>query len=122
MDFSPEERSLLLQTARAWFRDHNATRGNSRPVGLPREPDPACMRELAALGLVGLAVPEADGGSGGGVPDLCAVVEAAGENLFVEPLLATLGSGLPLLVQLGTESQRAALLPPVLSGAHGATL
>nr|WP_295469333.1 acyl-CoA dehydrogenase family protein [Mesorhizobium sp.] len=121
MSLTSEERALLGETARNWFRDH-AESASDRPVGLPARPDAAALRQLGALGLIGIAVPEAIGGSGGDIDDLCVFLEAAGEKIDVAPLLSTLGSALPLLIELGASNQLEDLLPPLLSGQHGATL
>ena len=45
---------------------------------------------FAEMGLTAIALPEADGGFGGGAMDLMATMEACGEALVVEPLLDTI--------------------------------
>ena len=47
----------------------------------------AVWSTFAELGLLALALPEADGGFGGGAVDLMAPLEACGQALVVEPLL-----------------------------------
>ncbi len=50
--------------------------------------DPAVLREMGAMGWLGLRVPEESGGSGLGIAELCAVLEECGAALVPEPLLA----------------------------------
>ena len=70
---------------------------------------------LADMGLMALALPEADGGFGGGAVDLMAPMEACGEALLVEPLLDHIVAG-RLLARTGSVPQRAALLPGLIDG------
>jgi hypothetical protein len=51
----------------------------------------AVWTTFAEMGLTAIALPEADGGFGGGAVDLMAVMEACGEALVVEPLLDNVG-------------------------------
>ena len=71
---------------------------------------------LAELGLTALALPEADGGFGGGAVDLMAPMEACGEALLVEPLLDNIGLAGRLVARAGSAEQRAALLPGLIDG------
>ena len=73
---------------------------------------------FAEMGLMAIAVPEADGGFGGGALDLMAVMEACGEALVVEPLLEQIGLAGRLIVRAASTTQRAALLPGVLDGSR----
>jgi alkylation response protein AidB-like acyl-CoA dehydrogenase len=70
---------------------------------------------FAEMGLTAIALPEADGGFGGGAIDLMPVMEACGEALVVEPLLDQIVAG-RLLSRAGTTAQRAALLPGLIDG------
>ncbi len=71
---------------------------------------------FAEMGLMAIAVPEADGGFGGGAIDLMAAMEACGEALVVEPLLEQIGLAGRLLAHAGTAAQRDALLPSLVDG------
>jgi alkylation response protein AidB-like acyl-CoA dehydrogenase len=70
----------------------------------------------ADLGLTALALPEADGGFGGGALDLMPTMEACGEALVVEPLLDNVGLAGRLVARAGNAAQRAALLPGLVAG------
>ena len=49
--------------------------------------DPAVWRTMAEMGWLGLRVPEADGGSGLGMAELCALAETLGGGLAPEPFV-----------------------------------
>ena len=72
---------------------------------------------FAEMGLTSIALPEADGGFGGGAVDLMAAMEACGEALVVEPLLDNVGLAGRLLSRCGSAAQRSAWLPGLIDGA-----
>ena len=71
---------------------------------------------FAEMGLTAIALPEADGGFGGGATDLMAPMEAFGEALVVEPLLDNVALAGRLVAKLGSAAQRAAMLPGLIDG------
>jgi alkylation response protein AidB-like acyl-CoA dehydrogenase len=74
------------------------------------------------LGLPGLALPEAYGGVGCSVTELALACEESGRALAPSPLLSTAVLAAPLILALGTEAQRAELLPRLASGEVTAAL
>ncbi|MEE1835245.1 acyl-CoA dehydrogenase family protein [Streptomyces sp. SP17KL33] len=74
------------------------------------------------LGLPGLALPETYGGVGCSVTELALVAEELGKVLAPSPLLSGSVLVAPLILVLGTERQRAELLPPLASGRLTAAL
>ncbi|WP_020132001.1 acyl-CoA dehydrogenase family protein [Streptomyces sp. 303MFCol5.2] len=85
--------------------------------------DPALWAALAEqLGLPGLALPEAYGGVGCPVTDLALAAEETGRALAPSPLLATSVLAAPLILGLGTDAQRADLLPRISDGTLTAAL
>ncbi|MFD9002735.1 acyl-CoA dehydrogenase family protein [Streptomyces sp. NPDC059582] len=89
----------------------------------PAGHDPDLWTALAArLGLPGLALPERYGGVGCPVTDLALACEETGRFLAPSPLLATAALAAPLLLALGTEAQRAGLLPRIAAGTLTAAL
>ena len=76
----------------------------------------AAWSTFAELGLTAIALPEADGGFGGGAVDLMGPMEACGEALVVEPLLDNIALGARLVSRAGSAAQRTALLPGVVEG------
>jgi len=83
--------------------------------------DRASWDALMALGLGGLALPEAAGGSGLGLVDLAMAVEALGEGAAPGPLIQHLVAGL-CLSRSSNEAAKAKWLAAVASGATVATL
>jgi alkylation response protein AidB-like acyl-CoA dehydrogenase len=85
--------------------------------------DPALWATLAKqLGLPGLALPEDYGGVGCTVTELALASEEVGRGPAPSPLLSTAVLAAPLLLALGTEDQRAELLPRIASGELTAAL
>jgi len=72
--------------------------------------------ELAAAGLIGIALPESVGGAGLGFVETGLVVEAAGRSAAYVPAIETLAAAAPALAQFGTEAQRKRWLPGVVAG------
>ncbi len=73
-------------------------------------------RALADADLLGLAVPEADGGAGYGLMELCLLLEAQGTAVAPVPLWPTLLLGALPIAHFGSEAQRSRLLPGVVAG------
>ncbi|MEU8528948.1 MULTISPECIES: acyl-CoA dehydrogenase family protein [Streptomyces] len=85
--------------------------------------DPELWTQLAErLGLPGLALPEEYGGVGCGPAELALACEETGRALAPSPLLATAVLAAPLIAALGTEPQRAELLPEIAAGTLTAAL
>jgi acyl-CoA dehydrogenase len=78
--------------------------------------DRALWAELAKANLLGIALPEAVGGSGFGIIELCLLFEQQGRRVAPVPLLPTLVLGALPIVEHGTDEQRAAWLPGVVAG------
>lgn len=73
-------------------------------------------RMSGTLGLAGLALPEEYGGVGCGPAELALACEETGRALAPSPLLATAVLAAPLIAALGSERQRAELLPHIADG------
>jgi alkylation response protein AidB-like acyl-CoA dehydrogenase len=71
---------------------------------------------LAEADLLGLAVPEAQGGAGYGLMELCLLLQAQGNVVAPVPLWATLVLGALPLARFGTPAQQSAWLPGVVAG------
>ncbi|WP_020137686.1 acyl-CoA dehydrogenase family protein [Streptomyces sp. 351MFTsu5.1] len=92
-------------------------------VDTPAGHDPGLWTALAGqLGLPALALPEEYGGVGCSATELALACEETGRVLAPSPLLATAVLAAPLLLALGTQDQRADLLPRIASGTLTATL
>jgi alkylation response protein AidB-like acyl-CoA dehydrogenase len=71
---------------------------------------------LARANLLGLAVPEAHGGSSLGMTELALVLEQQGRHVAPVPLWATLILGALPIAEFGTDAQRDRWLPGVAAG------
>jgi pimeloyl-CoA dehydrogenase small subunit len=82
-------------------------------------------RKLAELGLLGLPIDEAHGGSGGSPVDVMVVMEEFGRGLLVEPYLSSVILAGGLITRAGNDRQKQELLAPLAEGrlllafAHG---
>lgn len=72
--------------------------------------------ELAKAGLLGVALPEAVGGSGLGFVALCLLLEEVGRAVAPVPVLPSVVLGALPIAEFGTEAQRQAYLPGVVNG------
>jgi acyl-CoA dehydrogenase len=77
--------------------------------------DPSVWAELAAMGLLGLAIPEKFGGSGVGAVEVGLVMEAMGRALLCAPYLSSLLTT-HLLLALGDAREQADVLPRIAAG------
>ncbi|MFC9241314.1 acyl-CoA dehydrogenase family protein [Streptomyces decoyicus] len=92
-------------------------------VRTPPGYDEQLWRQLATqLGLPGLALPTTYGGVGCGPTELALACEETGRAVLPSPLIATATLAAPLILALGSERQRAALLPALATGELTGTL
>ena len=83
--------------------------------------DPAVWRRLGAeLGVLGMSVPEADGGVGGSLVDQAVAVEEFGAALACGPLFGTVFLAIPALVACRADSARDELLTALVEGERSA--
>lgn len=93
----PAERLRELEQTDGWFADD-------------------VWRELGTADLLGIALPEADGGGGYGILEACLIAEQVGRTVAPVPYLSSVvGAAMPV-AEFGTDAQRARLLPGVIAG------
>ncbi len=73
-------------------------------------------RELAAVGVLGMLVPESHGGMSLSLVDLVAILEEAGRAALPEPLVDTTAALVPLLVECDPSEHRDSWLTGIASG------
>ena len=78
--------------------------------------DRGLWQALADADLLGLAVPEAQGGAGHGLLELGLLLEAQGNVVAPVPLWATLVLGALPIAHFGSDAQRSRWLPGVVAG------
>jgi alkylation response protein AidB-like acyl-CoA dehydrogenase len=115
LDFSDEQDMLrdLVRGVCATYAPLDTVRAmEDDPVGYPLE----LWKQLAALDLTGLMIPEAYGGSGMTALEGAVVYEELGRALAPAPhfVSAILGAG--LLLRAGSEDQKQRWLPPIATG------
>ena len=126
MDFSlSPEQGMLQDSLRKFlakeygFEMRRARSGS--PDGFSRD----TWAQLAELGLLGISIPEDDGGLGGDAFDTMLVMEQLGRALVVEPYLSTVVLGGATIAAAGSAEQKARWLPAIVGGekivafAHG---
>jgi len=99
----PAERIRQLEQSDTWFADD-------------------VWAELGRADLLGIALPEADGGGGYGLLEACLIAEQVGRTVAPVPYLSSVvASALPL-AEFGSQAQRQRFLPGVISGTVTLTL
>jgi alkylation response protein AidB-like acyl-CoA dehydrogenase len=120
----------------AWSEEQDEFRASVRRFAAERWPvaearrlaetasgfEPAAWQQLAELGLLGLAVPEAEGGQGFTLLELSIALDELGRELAGGPYFATACLAVRALAHAATPSERASFLPRLASGATIATL
>jgi acyl-CoA dehydrogenase len=119
-----EEQELLARTAREFvagrsslrrirqLRDTNDADGFSREL----------WREMAALGWLGITIPEEFGGAGLGSMDQMVVLEEMGRGLMPEPFVSTVLLGTSALLLGGSAAQKQEHLPKIAAGERLVTI
>ena len=116
MTTDTEEQQMLIDSARRWGEractSAERARVSAHPVGCP----PERWTELAELGWLGVALPEADGGLGAGLPEISLLAEQLGRALAVEPYVPSVALASELLAEVATGALRDDWLPALASG------
>ena len=86
-----EEQQQLADSIRKYLANEYDFEKRKAIIKSPGGLSDAAWSTFAEMGLTAIALPEADGGFGGGAVDLMAPMEACGEALVVEPLLDNIG-------------------------------
>ena len=117
MDFDfTEEQQAVSEAAAAIFQGMALVERVAEVEDSTDRFDAALWSELAKANLLGLAIPEAHGGSGLGLTELCLVLEQQGRAVAPVPLWATVVLGALPLAHFGTLEQQARWLPAVATG------
>jgi alkylation response protein AidB-like acyl-CoA dehydrogenase len=119
---SGEERAALRESVHRLLADRSSEPAVRTVMESERGYDPSLWQSLAEMGVVGLIVEEAHGGSGVGPMELEAVMEEAGAALLCSPLLASGVLAARLLQALGDSAANDRLLPAIAAGESIATV
>ncbi len=117
MDFTLSEEQVAVRDLAEQIFQGQATveRVKATEAGEERI-DRDLWRALADANLLGIAVPEADGGSGLGMIETCLVLEQQGRVVAPVPYWATVVCGALPIAELGTTAQRERWLPAITDG------
>ena len=117
MNFSlNEEQRLLKDSAERFVRETcPLDRRRALVSGDPGYSEES-WRRMAELGWLGVTVPEACGGIGGGPVETMVLMEAFGAGLVVEPFFPSVVLGGSLVAMAGSEAQQQAVLPALVAG------
>ena len=117
MDFDFSEEQQDLQNLAKQILEGELTNERLREIDAGGDRfDRDLWGKLAESGLLGVAVPEAQGGLGYGFLEAALVLEQVGRTVAPVPYLATVVLGGLPIAQFGTDAQRDAWLPGVASG------
>ncbi len=113
---SHEERTALRDSVQRLLRDASDEQAVRATMETDSGYDPGLWQQLADMGVVGLIIDEAFGGSGVGPLELEAVMEEVGAALLCSPLLGSGVLSAGLLQALGDDEANTRLLPGIASG------
>lgn len=117
MDFSLSAEQQLLKKEIQQFLTRECPKKVIREIEASDSGySPRIWEQMAELGWLGLAVPEAHGGAGGNLIDLAVLFEEIGRAVLPSPLFATLMYGALPVAEAGTEAQKREILPKLLQG------
>jgi alkylation response protein AidB-like acyl-CoA dehydrogenase len=117
MDFRPtEEQTALCELAREILAKEATPERLRAAERSPEWFDRELWARLADANLLGVAVPEAQGGMGMGFFELCALLSELGRAVVPLPALPALAMGGLAIARFGSEGQRERWLPPLVRG------
>lgn len=122
MDFSFDETQASVRDLARQIFAGQATVERVKEVEASEDRiDRGLWAELAKADLLGLCLPESQGGGGYGMVELALVLEQQGRTVAPVPLLETVVAAMAI-AELGTDEQRARWLPGVIAGETVLTL
>ncbi|MET0705024.1 MAG: acyl-CoA dehydrogenase family protein [Mycobacterium sp.] len=106
-----------LRDAVAAFLDNRSAEAQVRELmATDTGHDARTWQDLAAMGLLGLLIPDDFGGAGAGHVELGIVMEEMGRALLCAPFFSTAVLAVHLLAAAGDDAERAAVLPRIAAG------
>ena len=114
-DFSDDQKQLRDEARR--FLSEKRPPKAAREVIDGKEPyERELWKGLADMGFLGVAIPEAFGGSGAGHLELCLIAEEMGRALAPVPFSSTVYLAAEALMLAGSDAQKQKWLPAIASG------
>ncbi len=115
MNFDLSEEQQIVHDLAAQIFEGQATTERVKAAEAADGFDRALWHALAAANLLGLCLPERDGGSGMGVVELAILAEQQGRRVAPVPVVPTVATAMTL-AEHGSDELRAELLPGVIDG------
>jgi alkylation response protein AidB-like acyl-CoA dehydrogenase len=112
--FSPDQQ-LVRNAARAFLDEHCKPAVVRALMDEPRGESEAMWKDIAQLGWLGLALPEAYGGSGLGMVETALILDEMGRAAYPGPYGTTTLAALALAAH-GSDAQRQRWLPAIAAG------
>ena len=117
MNFSlNEEQRLLADSVERFVRENCSLDQHRALVSSELGYSERSWRQMADLGWLGINVPEAYGGIGGGPVETMVLMEAFGAGLVLDPYFPNAVLGGNLVAMAGSEAQKQAILPALVAG------
>ncbi len=120
-DFSDEQKQLRDE-ARKFLAEKCPPKAVRAVLDGKAPYDRELWKGLAGMGFLGVAIPEAYGGTGAGHLELCVIAEEMGRALAPVPFSSTVYLAAEALLMAGSEAQKQKWLPLIASGAAIGTL
>jgi alkylation response protein AidB-like acyl-CoA dehydrogenase len=122
MDFAfSEEQEMLRRSARDFLAKECSSKVVRKLMESSDAFDQGLWQKVTSLGWTALGIPEEYGGVGTFL-DLVVVLEEAGRALMPGPFFATMGLGVPVIIEAGTAAQKQEALGAIAQGSARATL
>jgi len=117
MDFRfSDEQNAIRELARGILEKEVTPERLKAAEATPDRIDDALWKTLAEANLLGVAVPEAQGGMGLGLLELCTLLEEIGRAVAPVPAIATLAQAGLAIARFGNDAQRERWLRPLAAG------
>lgn len=113
-----DEQAMLLESARDFCRDKSAIPAVRALLDSDNGFDAAVWQELAALGWLGIAIPEQYGGSGLGIGSSVPIAETMGRFMLSTPFFSATFAA-QAIVRGGSAAQKEEWLPKITEGCIG---
>jgi alkylation response protein AidB-like acyl-CoA dehydrogenase len=120
-DFSDDQKQLRDE-ARRFLTEKCPPKAVREVIDGKASYDRELWKGLADMGFLGVAIPEAFGGSGAGHLELCVIAEEMGRALAPVPFSSTVYLAAEALMLAGSDAQKQKWLPAIASGAAVGTL
>lgn len=117
MDFNlTEEQGMLQDSLRKFLANEYGFETRRKRAATPEGFSSEAWAKLAELGVLGIAIPESDGGLGGDAFDTLVVMEQMGPALVLEPYVSTVVLCGATIAIAGSAKQKEAWLPAIVGG------